>query len=384
MPGRSIRVARIAGIPVGISPLWLVMVGLITWSLGAGYYPSEVDGISAVASYALGLASALLLFLSILAHEFGHALVARRRGVEIEEIDLWLLGGVARMRGRPHSAGDEIRFALAGPAVTAGFSLVFGGLALALPSSAPAALRALVAYQAEINLLILGFNLIPAFPLDGGRILRSVLWGATGNVRSATYWTSLLGRLFAALLIAFGVFQFFLGNWFGGVWMALIGLFLNSAARSGYEQVVVREALAGAPVRRFMSTEPVAVPPSLDLRHLVDDFVYRHHHRAFPVVADGPLEGRVDTRALAQVPRGEWERHTVGEVMRHDLDALTVSPDADALDALAKFKRNATNRLLVAEGDRLVGIIALKDLLRFLDLRIELEGDAAERRKVEG
>ena len=146
MPGRSFRIARIAGIPVGVSPLWLIIVALITWSLGAGYYPGQVHGITPAASYALGLASALLLFASILAHEFGHALVARRRGVKIEEIDLWLLGGVARMSGQPKTAGDELRFALAGPAVTAVIAATFGALALALPTSTPAALRAVVGY----------------------------------------------------------------------------------------------------------------------------------------------------------------------------------------------------------------------------------------------
>src|SRR5665213_580376 len=158
MPGRSIRIARIAGIPVGVSPWWLVIVALITWSLGASYFPEVVHDIAPGASYALGLASALLLFASILAHEFGHAIVARRHGIEVEEIDLWLLGGVARMSGRPKTAGDELRFALAGPAVTAVVAALFGALALALPASTPAALRAVVGYQAEINLLILGFN----------------------------------------------------------------------------------------------------------------------------------------------------------------------------------------------------------------------------------
>ena len=196
MPGRSFRVARIAGIPVGISPLWLIIVALITWSLGAAYYPNEVHGIAPATAYALGLASALLLFASILAHEFGHALVARRRGVEIEEIDLWLLGGVARMSGRPRRARDELSFALAGPAVTAVIAAIFGAVALALPASAPAALRALVGYQAEINLLILGFNLIPAFPLDGGRVARALLWLRSGNLAAATDTAARLGRVF--------------------------------------------------------------------------------------------------------------------------------------------------------------------------------------------
>jgi len=185
MPGRSLRIGRIAGIPVGVSPLWLVIVGLITWSLGAGYYPEKVHGITPLAAYGLGLASALLLFASILAHEFGHALVARRRGVKIEEIDLWLLGGVARMSGQPKTADDELRFALAGPAVTAVIAGAFEGLALALPGSAPSAVRAVVVYQAQINLLILGFNLVPAFPLDGGRVARALLWRRSGNLAAA-------------------------------------------------------------------------------------------------------------------------------------------------------------------------------------------------------
>ena len=179
MPGRSLRIARIAGIPVGVSPWWLVIVALITWSLGASYFPEEVHGISPAASYALGLASALLLFASILAHEFGHAIVARRHGIEVEEIDLWLLGGVSRMRGEAHAPGDELRYALAGPAVTAVIAACFGVVLLLLPSSTPAVVRALVEYQTLVNGLILVFNLLPAFPLDGGRVLRSLLWRRT-------------------------------------------------------------------------------------------------------------------------------------------------------------------------------------------------------------
>ena len=196
MPGRTIRIARIAGIPIGVSPLWLIVVALITWSLGAGYYPDEVRGITPAASYALGLTSALLLFVSILAHEFGHALIARQRGMKIEEIDLWLLGGMARMSGQPKTARDELRFALAGPGVTAVVAAAFGALALALPGSAPAGLRALVGYQVQVNLLILGFNLVPAFPLDGGRVARALMWRRSGDIVAATNRAAGLGRAF--------------------------------------------------------------------------------------------------------------------------------------------------------------------------------------------
>src|ERR1019366_1424639 len=244
MPGRSIRIARIAGIPVGVSPLWLIIVALITWSLDAGYYPGQVHGITPAVSYALGLASALLLFASILAHEFGHAIIARRRGVEIEEIDLWLLGGVARMSGRPKTAGDELSFALAGPAVTAVVAAIFGALALALPTSTPAALRAVVSYQAEINLLILGFNLVPAFPLDGGRVARALLWRRSGDIDAATNTAASLGRVFGYFLIAFGVLLTFNGAP-GGLWLALIGVFVVVAANAARLQEPVVSTFTG-------------------------------------------------------------------------------------------------------------------------------------------
>jgi Zn-dependent protease len=197
MPGRSIRVARIAGIPVGVSPWWLVIVALFTWMLGASYYPSVVHGIAPATAYGLGLLSILLLFASILAHEFGHALVARRCGIEVEEIDLWLLGGVSKLRGRPQTPVDELRFAAAGPAVTAVIAAIFGAVALLLPGSTPAAIKAVVDYQAEINLFLLFFNLVPAFPLDGGRIARALLWRRGGDIAEATKTASGLGRALA-------------------------------------------------------------------------------------------------------------------------------------------------------------------------------------------
>ena len=176
------------------------------------------------------------------------------------------------------------------------------------------------------------------------------------------------------MLIAWGIVQFFSGNWLGGIWSGLIGLFLNSAAQGSYQQVLVRKALQGEHVRRFMNPQPIVVPPSLDLRHWVEDYVYHLHHKAFPVASNGHLEGFISTQSLSKVPRTEWDRHTVGEVMDHDLKKLTVSPDADALVALETMQRTGMTRLLVTEGDRLVGILSLSDLLRFLSLKMELEG----------
>jgi hypothetical protein len=182
-------------------------------------------------------------------------------------------------------------------------------------------------YLASINLLVLAFNLIPAFLLDSGRVFRSILWAATGDLRRATLWTSRAGQAFAWLLIFWGVGQFFTGSWLGGIWTGLIGLFLNTAAQGSYQQVLIRQALQGEPVSRFMNSKPIVVPPSLDLLRWVEDFVYRYHHKAFPVVSDGHLEGCITTQALTGIPRAEWDQPTIGEVMTHDLQTITIPPD---------------------------------------------------------
>jgi len=363
VPGRSIRVARIAGIPVGVSPLWLIIVALITWSLGAGYYPSEVHGIAPLTSYALGLGSALLLFASILAHEFGHALVARRRGVEIEEIDLWLLGGVARMSGRPQSASDELSFALAGPAVTAVVALVFGALALVLPSSAPAVLRAVVRYQAEVNLLILGFNLVPAFPLDGGRVARALLWRRSGNITQATDTAAGLGRAFGYVLIGGGILLS-LDGLLEGLWFAVIGFFLVAAASAerAQEQVVV--LLTGVRVSDLMSHPVVAIPAELPLAE-AEQYFARYRFTAFPITdRAGRAVGLLSIDQLEKAPRSAWSTMTAGEMADRDPELiLGEREDVPHLLERARFAR-VGRATVIDEDGRPIGLISLTDVQR--------------------
>ncbi len=218
----------------------------------------------------------------------------------IRGITLFLFGGVAELGDEPPSAATEFLMAIAGPIVSLVLAIILWLVAQAGYNGGWAhPVVIVIGYLAAINGLVLLFNLIPAFPLDGGRVLRSILWGATGNLRKATYWAALAGQLFAWFLIAWGVFQFFGGNWLGGIWSGLIGMFLNNAAQGSYQQVLVRQTLHGEPVRRFMNRDPITVPPSLDLHHWVDDFVYRFHRKSYPVVADGHLEGFIDTQRLA-------------------------------------------------------------------------------------
>ena len=363
MPGRSVRIARIAGIPVGISPLWLIIVALITWSLGAGYYPSEVHGITTLGSYALGFASALLLFASILAHEFGHAIVARRRGVQIEEIDLWLLGGVAQMRGEPKTAGDELHFALAGPAVTAVVSALFVGLAVALPGSAPTALRALVDYQVQINLLILGFNLVPAFPLDGGRVARALLWRRTGDMAGATNTAAAIGRVFGYLLIAFGALLAF-GGELGGLWFALIGVFVVSAATAERMHEEVIAAFTGVPAAELMSQPAVSIPAESTLSE-AREYFGRYRYKAFPVTAGaGTAIGMLSIDHLTKTPRSRWQVTLAGDLADRDPALLICGQEqvAHLLDQPA-FVRIGRAAVIDHDG-RPIGVVSLTDIER--------------------
>jgi Zn-dependent protease/CBS domain-containing protein len=368
------RLFRLAGIPIYIDASWLIILALFTaWFREV--YQHALYGPGPMGRWGLGLLTSLAYFACIVLHELGHAVVARRYGMPIRGITLFLFGGVAELGSEPPSASSEFLMAIGGPVVSALLAgVLFALYLIGLQGNwAPAGLAMLHCLWL-VNLVVLIFNLVPAFPLDGGRVLRSSLWAATGDLHRATYWASLCGRGFAWFLMGMGVLLFILGDWINGVWTAVMGLFLNNAARGSYEQVLIREALAGEPVGRFMNREPVVVPPGLDLRTWVEDYVYRYHRKTFPVVHEGRLEGVVSTAALAQYPRESWPQHTVGELMRRDLASVCVTPQTDAMEALSRMQATGSSRLLVVEGERLLGILSIKDLLRFLQLKLQLEG----------
>jgi Zn-dependent protease/CBS domain-containing protein len=369
MFGTRWRLFRLLGIPISLDASWLIILALLTWTL-IDLFRAEVPDLPLATYWVMGLGAALAFFACILLHELGHALVARQVGIPIRGITLFLFGGVAEMEDEPPSASSEFLMAIAGPAVSAVLAAMLWLLSgLAGPATVAFPLR----YLAGINLAVLIFNLVPALPLDGGRVLRSVLWAIMRNLRRATYWAALSGQAFAWLLIGLGVLNFFAGSVVNGVWLGLIGLFLSHAAQGSYQQVLVRQVLKGEPVSRFMNRHPIVVPPVLDLRGWTEDYVYRYHRKLFPVASNGQLQGVISTQALARFPRQEWDKHTVAEAMRQDVNALSIAPNADALEALGTMQRTGSSRLLVTEGDRLVGIVSLKDLLRFLNLKIELE-----------
>jgi len=375
MFGNRIKLFKLLGFEVRVDWSWIIIAILIAWSLSKGLFPSYYKNLSPQTYWWMGIIGAAGLFLSIIAHEFSHSLVARKYGLPMKGITLFIFGGVAEMEDEPPSAKVEFMMAIAGPICSILIALIFYGIHAAGKQAGLAQpINGVVGYLAWINAILAGFNLLPAFPLDGGRVLRSILWGVKKNLRWATYVSSRIGSGFGILLIVLGVIQVFRGNFVGGMWWFLIGMFLQGAAKASYQQLLTRRALEGEPVRRFMKTDAITVPPSISLDELVEDYIYKYHFKMFPVVEDHDrLLGCVTTRQIKEIPRTEWGRKTVGDVASQCTPENTIEPQADAMKALSTMKQSGTSRLMVVERGRLVGIIALKDLLELLSLKVELE-----------
>ncbi len=375
MFGKKIHLFTLFGFSVGVDFTWFLLAILVAWSLASYVFPLYYEGYSIGIYWAMGVAGAVGLFFSIVFHEFCLSIVARRFGLPMRGITLFIFGGVAEMGDEPANAKTEFLMAIAGPLSSA----VLGGILLLLARRAIAAhwpLRVwgVVQYVGWLNFLLAVFNLIPAFPLDGGRVFRSILWAATGRLRWSTRVAAAFGSGFGILLILLGLATFLLGGFVTGIWYFLIGLFVRSAARMSYRQVLLRQALGGEPITRFMHPNPIVVPPSISVHELVDNYFYQYHHRMFPVASDGTLVGCVTTKQVRDLPREQWDRYTVGDVLAPCSTENAIGPNTDAMEALSVMNRTGNSRLLVVDGGRLIGIVTLKDMLKFLALKLDLEG----------
>jgi Zn-dependent protease/CBS domain-containing protein len=363
----SFTLGRIAGIRVGVNWSWIVVFALIVWTLSQSIFPRMNEGLSDATYLGMAIAAALLFFVSLLMHEYGHALVARREGMEIEGITLWLFGGVARFKGMFPSAGAEFRIAIAGPVV----SLVLGCLFVlfAWLARAPEAVDAVAAWLGYINLTLLVFNLLPALPLDGGRVLRSVLWAARNDFAWATRIAAWVGRAFGYLFIAVGLgFLFFQGA-FSGAWLAFIGWFLLQAAGAEDRYLLARQALAGLRVLDLMVRDPVTAKPDMTLGTFMDELVSQRRYTTYPVVEDGRAVGLLPFRCVAEVPRREWDTRLVRDCMIPRDRVPVVGETDDLIDAAAELASSDVNRALVLDGDRLVGLLSVTDVARALQIR---------------
>jgi Zn-dependent protease/predicted transcriptional regulator len=373
MFGRQIKLFRLFGFTVRIDVSWLVIAFLIVWSLASGLFPYYYRGLSRNTYWWMGVAGAIGLFVSVVFHEFWHSLIARRYGLPISGITLFIFGGVSEMTNEPQRPGIEFAMALAGPVSSFVLSAIFYGVAVSGRGVWSLPVGAVLMYLAYINGLLGLFNLLPAFPLDGGRVLRSVLWRLSGDLRRATRIAAGIGNGFGIAMIVLGIVTFVTGNVIGGIWWFLIGMFLRNASLMSYRQLLVRRALEGEHVDHFMKPDMVTVSPSVTLARLIDDYIYKYHYKMFPVVDNQRLLGVVTINQLGRVPREEWQRRTVGEIAVTCTEGNTIEPDADATRALEKMSRTGASRLIVTDHGKLRGILALKDLLKFLSIKFDLQ-----------
>ncbi|HSI29906.1 MAG TPA: site-2 protease family protein [Miltoncostaeaceae bacterium] len=353
---------RIAGIGIGLHWSVLVLLGLLMWTLATAIFPDTNPGLGDGVYFTMAVVAALAFFASILLHELGHAVQARRDGMTIDGITLWLFGGVARFGGMFPSPGAEFRIAVAGPLVSLGLGAGFVGVAF-LPGL-PEPVNAVCAWLGFINLLLLAFNLLPALPLDGGRMLRAGLWRWKGDLRTATRLAAAGGRVISYALIGLGIAMLIFQGTFSGIWLAFIGWFLLQASAAESRAIMRREPRAELRVGDLMVRDPVTASPDQTLDDFLDRVAWSSRHTAYPVVEDGRALGIIPFRCLSDVPRDEWPRRRVADCMvaRDALATLTADDDLGA--AVAALRRSGLGRTLVLDGERLVGLLSISDVAR--------------------
>jgi Zn-dependent protease len=362
----NISLGRIFGIEIGINWSWLVVVALIVWTLASGIFPETNPGLSDGTYVTLAIVAAVLFFASLLLHELGHAIQARRDGMEIEGITLWLFGGVARFKGNFPSAGAEFRIAIAGPLVSLVLGVLFSLGALAV--SGVEEVDAVAAWLGYINLTLLVFNLLPALPLDGGRVLRSALWYFGRDFRVATHRAATIGRGFGYFFIALGIFMFIVQGSFSGAWLAFIGWFLLQAATAEDRYALVTETLRDLRVRDLMIQDPVTVPSDMSVGRFMDEVASNRRYTTYPVLENGQVAGLLAFRCVAEVPRPEWDSRLVRDCMIPRERVPVLDEEDTAVDALAELSETDVNRGLVLDDGRLAGFISITDLARALEV----------------
>lgn len=366
----SIKLGKIGGIPIGLHFSWFLVFILITWSLSSGYFPELYPQLSATAHWLMAVITSLLFFGSVLAHELGHSFVAIRNQIPVRSINLFIFGGVAHIEEEPKSAGTEFRIAIAGPLVSLGLAVIFGLLWL-LDRQIPY-LAAPSLYLMRINLILAFFNMIPGFPLDGGRVLRAIIWWRTNNMRRATQIAAISGQMVAFFFIGIGIFTAINGQLMNGIWLAFIGWFLQNAAATAYAQVNLQEILRGAKVFQAMSRDCTQVQPLTPVSQLVSEQILAQGRQCFFIGELGTPVGYVTLNEITKLPQAKWRFTTAQQIMVPMTRQKPVDADAELLSALQRMETGQVTHVPVIQDNEFVGMISKDQVLRYLRLRSEL------------
>lgn len=370
----SLQLFKVAGIQVEIDYSWIIIAMLVWWSLSAGYFPSYYPGHAATSYWMVGALGTVLFFASVLGHELSHAALGNRLGENVSRITLFIFGGMAHLSGEPKTAADEFKIAAIGPVSSIVIGTIFWMIARTLTGlHAPTLWVALFSYLAFINVALAVFNLLPGFPLDGGRILRAILWQLWGNFRRATAAAVDWGNTIAWGLIVLGALEIFGGVLVGGIWLIFIGLFLRGAAHASYQSAVIEQMLARASVADLMIREPVTIDADASVGEAVDRYFLHYGYAGFPVVKDGRAIGILSLPHVRQCPPEERAHRRVREFMLPVSDKVTIAPGATISDAIHRMAEADVGRLLVLDASRLAGLITRSQIARFVQLKSQLE-----------
>jgi Zn-dependent protease len=369
----SVTIGSASGIPIDINYTWIIIFGLVSWTLATGWFPAYNPGLPAASYWIASVFSALLLFASILLHELSHSYIAKKNGIPIKRITLFIFGGVAQMEKEPDSPAAEFRMAAAGPVCSAFLALLcFAAYQSASLFGMEPLVISVIGYTGIINASLAIFNLIPGFPLDGGRLLRATIWHYDHSLKESTHIASNFGKMFSFAFMLLGLAYLFFGQIISGIWFMIIGFFIHEAADLAYQHLVLKKALVGTKLSEIMVKEIICVPSDMPLDKLVNDYFYRYRHLGFPVVDNGIFKGMVTLQSVKSIPSGQWPSNTVSKVIQQPKKELLACPDEDALDALIQVTRSGLGKLLVVDKDKLVGIINQRDLLKLFEIKENL------------
>jgi Zn-dependent protease/predicted transcriptional regulator len=371
----GIPIGKAFGISLRLHYSWFFIFALVTWALAAAYFPTVYPTWSLSARITAGLITSVLFFASVLVHELMHSIVAQRQGIPVQSITLFIFGGVSQITSEPKQPRDEFRMAIVGPLS----SLVIGGILLgvyyqwgSVDTFTVQFITAIAYWLGYINLVLGIFNLIPGFPLDGGRVLRSLIWWRSHNLRSATRIASNIGRVVGFIFIFVGIYLIFRGNWVNGIWLALIGWFLESAAVGSYQQLLMQEMLKGHVASEVMSSDCVVVPPDMTIDHLVNGNILTSGRRCFPVGSGSQIMGLMTLHNVKEVPREQWSIETVKEAMTPFDKLKWVRPDEELSSVLRILTEDNVNQVPVVQNNEIVGMVSRENLLNFVHVRSRL------------